>query len=386
MRTADKHQRLRRLLALLAVLSLVIAACGGGETADEETTTTTAAATTTTAAGETTTTAAADDGDAAAEAWAAIEEAARNEGELLYYFPTYDYIGENEVAAFNALYPEIEVTALRIQSDEMLPRFTSEMQANAESADIIKVGDTALMVTHPEFFVPINVDNVPNMVNANAAYTGDIYAGVTGGPFVWTYNTDLVDEPPTDICTLPEFIEANPQVSGKVRLAIPGPGGGWGSWAIVRETCGDEWLQTIGQLRAEGVIEFYESIATTIQEVGAGAAAMNAWGQPAHSLELRNAGAPVNFAYLENPRWGVTHYVGVSSQARNPNAALVFANFLLSREGNIASCSGVYVSFLFDDLPDCPPVPEGLQIEDTERGIAEGPEIDALLQFVPEEG
>jgi iron(III) transport system substrate-binding protein len=386
-----------KLVMLTVLLGLVLGACGAGDTASD-TTEAESEATTTEAAAETTTTEAGAEttaGDDATETtaggsdadWAAVEEAAREEGEVLFYFPTYDYIGENEVAAFNEVYPEITVTALRIQSDEMLPRFTAEMEANAASADLIKVGDTALMVTNPDFFVPISTDNIPNMEAANPEFTDDLYVGITGGPFVWTYNTELVpDGPPTDICTLPEFIEANPQVQGKVRLAIPGPGGGWGSWAIVRETCGDEWLETIGQLRSEGVLEFYESISTTIQEVGAGAAAMNAWGQPAHSLELRDAGAPVDYAYIENPSWGVTHYLGVSSGAANPNAALVLANFLLSREGNEASCSGVYVSMLYDDIPDCPMIPEDLQVEDTERGLAEGEEIDDLLQFVPEEG
>jgi len=367
--------------AAALALGLLVAACGGD--GEGGTTTTGGPAETTTtegAAGATTEPASSGDD------WAAVEAAAREEGEVLFYFPTYDYIGENEVAAFNEIYPEIQVTALRIQSDEMLPRFTAEMEANAASADLIKVGDTALMVTHPEFFIPITTDNVPNMEFANPEFTSELYVGITGGPFVWTYNTDLVEEPPTDICTLPEFIEANPQVDGLVRLAIPGPGGGWGSWAIVRETCGDEWLQEIGELRANGTLEFYESIATTIQEVGAGAAAMNAWGQPAHSLELREAGAPVDFAYIENPSWGVTHYLGISSASANPNAALVFANFLLSREGNEASCSGVYVSMLYDDIPNCPLIPDDLEVEDTERGLAEGEEIDDLLQFVPEEG
>ena len=390
MRQLSKHKRGRLTTMVLAVLlGLLTAACGDDGSSD---TTEAGAEPTTTAGSEMTTTSGADEPTETTEGgagmdWAAVEEAAREEGEVLFYFPTYDYIGENEVAAFNELYPEITVTALRIQSDEMLPRFTAEMEANAESADLIKVGDTALMVTNPDFFIPISTDNIPNMEFANPEFTDELYAGITGGPFVWTYNTELVpDGPPTDICTLPEFIEANPQVQGKVRLAIPGPGGGWGSWAIVREACGDEWLETIGQLRAEGVLEFYESIATTIQEVGAGAAAMNAWGQPAHSLELRDAGAPVDFAYIENPSWGVTHYLGLSSAAANPNAALVFANFLLSKEGNEASCSGVYVSMLYDDIPDCPMIPDDLQVEDTERGLAEGEEIDGLLQFVPEEG
>jgi iron(III) transport system substrate-binding protein len=376
------------LIVLAVLLGLLIAACGDGGSG--ATTTEAAETSTTEGGGEATTTSAGESSETTAAAgmdWAAVEDAAREEGELLFYFPTYDYIGENEVAAFNAVYPEIEVTALRIQSDEMLPRFTAEMEANAASADLIKVGDTALMVTNPDFFIPISTENLPNMEFANPEFTDELYVGITGGPFVWTYNTDLVpDGPPTDICTLPEFIEANPDVQGKVRLAIPGPGGGWGSWAIVREACGDEWLETIGQLRADGVLEFYESIATTIQEVGAGAAAMNAWGQPAHSLELRDAGAPVDFAYIENPSWGVTHYLGLSSASANPNAALVFANFLLSKEGNEASCSGVYVSMLYDDIPDCPMIPDDLQVEDTERGLAEGEEIDALLQFVPEEG
>lgn len=379
-----KPRRIGTMVILVVLLGLIVAACGDSEDGDATTTTEAAEEETPTTEAETgASTTAPVSGE---DDWAAIEAAAREEGELLFYFPTYDYIGENEVAAFNAIYPEIEVTALRIQSDEMLPRFTAEMEANAASADIIKVGDTALMVTNPDFFIPISTDNIPNMEFANERFTDDLYVGITGGPFVWTYNTDLVEEPPTDICTLPEFIEQNPQVDGLVRLAIPGPGGGWGSWAIVRETCGDEWMQEIGELRANGSIEFYESIATTIQEVGAGAAAMNAWGQPAHSLELRDAGAPVDYAYIENPSWGVTHYVGISSAAANPNAALVFANFLLSHEGNTASCSGVYVSMLYDDIPDCPMIPDDLQVEDTERGLAEGEEIDNLLQFVPEEG
>lgn len=387
MRKEETHQRSRlgAVAIVTVLLGLLVAACGGGDggaTTTEGAPDTTEGATDTTGAGGGPSTTA----DSGELDWAAIEAAANEEGELLFYFPTYDYIGENEVAAFNALYPDIEVTALRIQSDEMLPRFTAEMEANAESADLIKVGDTALMVTNPDFFIPISTDNIPNMEFANPRFTDDLYVGITGGPFVWTYNTDLVDEPPVDICTLPEFIEQNPQVDGLVRLAVPGPGGGWGSWAIVRETCGDDWMRTIGELRAAGSIEFYDSIATTIQEVGAGAAAMNAWGQPAHSLELRDAGAPINFAYIENPSWGVTHYLGLSSQAANPNAALVFANFLLSREGNEASCSGVYVSMLYDDIPNCPMIPDDLQVEDTERGIAEGEEIDDLLQFVPEEG
>jgi ABC-type Fe3+ transport system substrate-binding protein len=107
---------------------------------------------------------------------------------------------------------------------------------------------------------------------------------------------------------------------------------------------------------------------------------MNAWGQAEHSWELRDAGAPVDFAYIENPEWGLVFYGALASEPSNPNAARVYLNWLLSPEGIEAACGGAYSTLTtHEGIPDCPVSPAGLQVEDPARGAAEGPEIDQLL-------
>jgi ABC-type Fe3+ transport system substrate-binding protein len=268
------------------------------------------------------------------------------------------------------------VNVVRLPSSDIRDRYGSEREAGAPSADIIKVAAPAIILDNPQWFVELDEELVPNLAEVDPKFVAEKYSGLYSGPFVWTYNTDLVDEPPVDICTLDDIAA---DYNGGVRLAAPGPGGGWDSWAIVREACGDDFLRNIGALVASGDISFYDSSATAVQEVGAGAAAMNAWGQPEHSRELREAGAPVDFAFLENPVWGLAFYGAISEGTTSPNAARVYLNWLYTREGVEASCAGTYFTFAYDDIEDCPPSPADLQLEDPAVGAAQGPEIDELL-------
>ena len=346
------------MMALIGVLALLVAACGGDST--DETTTTAGA-----------------DAPAVEDDWAAVEEAAREEGELVLYTATFPRLNEGEIAAFNEAYPEIAVTLVRIPSSDIRDRFSSEREAGAPSADVIKPASAELMLQNPDWFVPLSADVIPNASFLQDNFVFDNYLGLFSGPFVWTYNTDIIDTPPVDICSL---VDVAAEVEETILLAVPGPGGGWDSWAIVREACGDDFLTSIGELVASGDIAFYDSSATAVQEVAAGAAAMNAWGQAEHSWELRDAGAPVNFAYIENPAWGLVFYGALASEATNPNAARVYLNWLLSREGVQAACGGAYNTLTSHaDIPDCPVSPDDLQIEDPARGAAEGPDIDRLL-------
>lgn len=350
-RASSHFRSLSRFTAVSALLAVSLAACGGGSDDDSG-------------------------APAASGSWAAVEEAANKEGQLTLYTATFERLNEGEVAAFNEAYPDIQVNLVRLPSSDIRERYTSEREAGAPSADLIKVAAAELVLDNEEWFKPMDEELVPNLKAVSKEFVFDRYTGLYSGPFVWTYNTDLVDKPPVDVCELDDVAA---DYDGGVRLAIPGPGGGWDSWAIVREACGDEFLQEIGKLVKSGDISYYDSSATTVQEVGAGAAAMNAWGQPEHSYELRDAGAPVDFAYLENPVWGLAFYSAISEDAKNPNAARVYLNWMLSREGVEASCGAAYRTFVYDDIKDCERSPEGLKLEDPARGAKEGPEIDRLL-------
>src|SRR5690554_3974970 len=92
----------KRGLILMVVLAFLIAACGGGAGNDTTSTTAQSTITSTPGGGQSTT-------STVADAWAQIEEAAREEGQLILYTATHDGINLAEIEGFNEVYPEIEV-------------------------------------------------------------------------------------------------------------------------------------------------------------------------------------------------------------------------------------------------------------------------------------
>lgn len=354
----------KRGLILMVVLAFLIAACGGGAGNDTTSTTARSTSTSTPGGGQSTT-------STVADAWAQIEEAAREEGQLILYTATHDGINLAEIEGFNEVYPEIEVLHTRLVSGELTSRFASETEAGAPSADLIKIADNVMLEGRPEWFVELTAENVPNLATIGEQNHAGHYIHMMVAPFVITTNTDLVPEPPTQWAQLIE----EPYVGINGMLVDPRSSGSFmAGFAQLRDWFGDEFLES---LRDAGY-EWYTSSATAVQEVAAGAYAFNAFGQPAHSKELRDAGAPLAATLLE-PSIAFTHILAVAKNAVNPNAALVYANWLLTREGQEAACQGEYYSVLDVEVPNCPPSPAEVTFIDAVKAAAESDEINQLL-------
>lgn len=94
---------------------------------------------------------------------------------------------------------------------------------------------------------------------------------------------------------------------------------------------------------------------------------------------LKESGAPVELVYL-SPTTGVEQYTAVSEGSPHPNAALLFADFLMSEKGQIALNEGFGISPL-GDLAGTLPKPEGYVAPDLATAREEQEQLNALLGF-----
>lgn len=339
-----KRQLRGRLPVLLFVLALFVAACGGGEEAgtDEPTD-----------GGGAETEAPTDDatepdggGDSDLEALAA---AAQEEGSLTLYGVLDESVLQSLSEEFSQEFG-VTLNFIRLVSSDLQQRFSAEADAGAPAAD-------AIILSHSPFFAealdsgwltPLDEAGLPNfpgdfpaeyIVNDGAAAVASVVATSI------VYNTDLVETPPTDWTDY-----ADPAYSGGL-LQIARPDSSPISlafWQLMRDEYGDEFLQDV----AANDPVWHNSAVPATQAVAAGEGALGHPGVDAIVANLQGEGAPIEQA-MPALTSGPLTAVGLSADAQNPNAAKLFAAWILSEEGSqfLAEASGAGSPYGFN-LPE----------------------------------
>jgi iron(III) transport system substrate-binding protein len=290
-------------------LTLALAACGGG----------------TDGAGE-------EVPAPALESSAELEQlvaAAQEENCLTLYGVPDESALEAVTDAFTAEY-DIPVSFVRLVSADLAQRFSSEAAAGAPVADLI-------LLTHSPFYAdalgkgwltPVDEAGVP-------AFPGDFPEGYSADdaatpivqlvPTSLVYNTDLVQEAPTSWEAY-----AEPAYQGELLFAEPmSSPANVAFWQLMRETYGDEFLRGV----AANEPGWYNSAVPATQAVAAGEGGLGFPGVRPIVASLQDAGAPVETAAL-SPTTGPEIALGLTANSPCGNAARLFANYVLSEEGN----------------------------------------------------
>ncbi|MFJ6535198.1 extracellular solute-binding protein [Paenarthrobacter sp. NPDC091711] len=310
-------------------------------------------------------------GQCAATDIAGVEEMAKKEGSLVLYTATHDGINKPEVAAFSEKYSGINVQVTRLAGGDLAARFASERAAGANSADIIKSSDNLMFEENSEWFSPINNSAVPNLSTLDDRWKEPVYFSTFAGPFVVTSNSKaLTGKAPSTWKDL-----AAPEYAGKGGLADPRPSPAFlATYEELRELYGDDYLRTLGS----SGYDFWESSSAAVQDLAAGVEPFIGPNQESHSSTLRKQGAPLQVNAI-SPSIGILHSVAVSSAAQHPCAAALYANFLLSHEGQTASCQGEYQSLIYGDIPNCRQVDPEMIVIDIAKGQKNKDQILSLL-------
>ena len=346
----------RNALIMVLALALVAAACGDDDDAATTTagasvatteapaaTTATTQASATTAGGATETTAA-----AAIEtrwgmteeeelAWQAIEDAARDEGEFIYY--SVGSVPADRVDllldAFAEDYPEIEVRYLSAGNNSaIVSRITTEEESGTILGDVADMSfGNALRLDSSffeEFVAPAAGDPEADWAFEPTAVNADgkaVATGMMAQYFGFWYNTDLVaaEDAPQNYMDLLDAMWSGITIVRQLWRT----GGGNHVYTIATETYGEEWIE--GMQAHDLVFAANQDQALTSLAQGEFGLAVALTGRQAQSH--LDAGLPIAVVWPEDIATRVTNSIVILNGAPNPNAAKVFANWVVTLRG-----------------------------------------------------
>lgn len=270
---------------------------------------------------------------AQSDAPAELVEAAKQEGVVVLYSAN-PVPGTMHLAdAFEEKY-DIRVEALALPAGTLLQRFSSELDAESYNADII-IGATFDSVVTDEYvpngwMIPIRDAGIPAIESGDypEEFLNTSTASIAYNPWTLAYNTDLVDaaDAPTSFKDL-----ADPKYKDMVCMPNPAVALAYIEiWDRIRAEFGEETLQGV----AANNPKIFESAAATASGLAAGECAIAGpvSGPGVAALPDR---APVE-ELVPEVTTGTQMELGYLNPDKiaHPNAAKLFAQYLLTAEGN----------------------------------------------------
>jgi len=275
--------------------------------------------------------------------WSQVVEDAKQEGEVVWFTNSEQVVTDELVRQFNSVYPEIKVQLVRNAVSSMAAQYVQQRTStNASPGDLLESSVFATVVAdNPDWFEDITADLVP----AAADYSGDAVKGkhIFSAAYIrqFTYNTDDVKEGdlPATWCDV-----TDPAWKGHLAVVDPRSSTGFAEFLLaVSNECGPDFL---GDLAANDPTIIDGPVPGT-QQVAAGGvwAAMPV--APSHNAVQRSQGAPIANTPLE-PAFLTGTMINLPTEAPNPNAQRVLANFILSPAGQDIVCDKGRLSSLND--------------------------------------
>jgi len=326
--------------------------------------------------------------------WERTVAAAKREGRLTLYL----YQGDGELSAvadaFHQRYPEIAVTTVPGRGNQLGPRLMAERRAGKYLADLYIGGPTTpyTVLYQAKIIEPIRPALIlPEVLDESLWWEGRhhyidpensyifVFVGSVSAGYV-SYNTALMN--PADFRSYWDLL--HPRWKGKVLSKDPKVSGS--------QRIGVRIFYYTPELGAEFLRRLYSTMDVTLTQEIRQATDWLAQGKFALCFfcsdvrKARSQGLPVDEFRTE--RWKETKATSAGSigslvllsQAPHPNAARLFINWLLSREGQIAfqkianSPINAEESMRID-IPKDPIPPEDRRVEGMKYLLADRPEF-----------
>ncbi len=301
--------------------------------------------------------------------WDAVVEAARKEGKVVFYNNLQPNGVEALLQKFREAYPGIQTEQIRLGSNPLIERFSTEFNAGRNLVDVVVTfpdervfegikNGWALKWTPPEFkaFDPSinNSDMLYTLLNAREA-------------LIWNKSLVKEGDEPKEWADL-----FDPKWKGKIGMNPP-----WRSLSIQQIVA--FWEDKLGlgdtaQKLKDLDVRFFEGSGGVIQAVLRGDVHVAEINDPPLNPLLAD-GAPIGFIYPQSGTTRSDSTAFVSGKAPHPNAAKVFMNWLMTLEGQtyLQEFAGLPVTRL--DAPPMSHVPATKDLPNV---------IDGLTLLTPE--
>lgn len=260
-----------------------------------------------------------------------LYEAARKEGKLTWYVAQYSTKqSEDHGQRFTKRYPGVSVEVIRTTGQVAYARLMQDLRAGAAQCDVF----TGTDIGH--YFALKQSKQLLKYLPANHAELRKPYQGLdpdgyyfttSANPTVIIYNTKLVkpEDAPKNWTDL-----VDPKWTDKVAVAHPGFSGSMGSWTVLMvKLYGWEFLEklkNVNPLIGRSLLD-----PPTILNAGERAVGISSM---TTATRLFLEGNPIAIVYPTDGVKLTLSASGIPANAPHPNAAKLFANYLLSKENS----------------------------------------------------
>jgi iron(III) transport system substrate-binding protein len=250
-------------------------------------------------------------------------DAAEKEGGLTFYTANFAETEQEVIKAFNKRFPKIKVAMVRAPGGQLITRIKTEAAAGKLAADVIDHSDRGLMLELADLFQDYAPPNAADY-RADALVSPKLWPSVTLG-WAIAYNTQLVKNAPKTWMDL-----VKPEYKDKQIGQVVGPSGGttWTRIMFERQVLGDDYWKKQAALG----IALYPSGAPTSDALVRGEVSIAPLLYNIIYTKIVD-GAPAETVFAPEGVPIIPYADGIPKTSKSPNAAKLFLNWRLSREG-----------------------------------------------------
>src|SRR4030081_3354565 len=258
----------------------------------------------------------------------ALIEAAKKEGQVIYYTSTDLPVAEKLAKAFEAKYSGIAVRVERTGAERVFQRIGQEYSSNIHAVDVVNSSDAAHFIVWKRdgILAPYVPEDVAKFYPPEHKDVDGQFASWRVWLSIIAYNTSLVkpEEAPKSFADL-----LDPKWKGKIVKAHPGYSGTimTATYQMQRDL-GWTWFE---QLAKQNIMQV-QSSADPPKKLDLGERSVMADGNEYNIFQMKEAGRPVEPVYASEGSPLIIGPNGIFKGSPNPNAAKLFQSFSLSRE------------------------------------------------------
>ncbi len=257
-----------------------------------------------------------------------LEAAAKQEGQLVWYTSLTISVAESLARAFEAKYQPIKVEIFRAADADITTKITEESKAGKNVVDVVETPSTALRILKEgghftEYYLP-NADAYPAEGKEAGSGKNVLWVVAREHYVGFGYNKDLVEQ-----SALPKDVNGLLAPALKNKMAIPGTSTGVN---FVGNLVTHQSADFVAKLAQQGIKVQMISGTALMDLIAKGEVAASPATFKAEALIASSKGAPVGWIPLE-PVTANAGGVAISARAPHPNAAALFAQFLLGEDG-----------------------------------------------------
>ena len=254
-------------------------------------------------------------------------EKAKAEGHVFFYSVNFTETEQLWISAFNKRFPTIKVELTRAPGGQLITRIRTEDAAGKLAADVIDYSDRGHLRTMLDMYQDYRPPNADAYQPASITDPAKLWPRTTTGWCI-AHNTELVTDPPKSWMDL-----TDPKwKGGKIAQVIAGGGGPtWNRVLFERQVLGVEYWSKL----AANQTLLFPSGAPATDAIIRGEAMVGAQ-QTNIVIPRLKEGAPIKCVMPPEGTPLTSYGAGIPKTAVNVNAARLFLNWSLSREGQEA--------------------------------------------------